>query len=81
MNRLKEGIIRRLKWRDSWAICFVLGIVMMNYPFLSIFNKPSLSFGIPLLYLYLMLGWFFSIFIIYLFSRAAARDTDNGGRP
>ena len=58
MNReLKEVIIRRLKLKDSWAICFVLGLIMMNSPFISIFNKPSLPFGIPLLYLYLLLGW------------------------
>jgi len=81
MNRIKEGVIRRLKLKDSWAICFVLGLVMMNYPFISIFNKPILPFGIPLLYLYLLFGWLFSIFIIYLFSRAAAKDSDTGGRP
>ena len=72
MTRRKEVVIRRLKFKDSWAICFVMGLIMMNYPFISIFNKPSSHFGIPLLYLYLMLGWLFSIFIIYLFSRAAA---------
>lgn len=79
-RRIKEVLIRRLKLKDSWAICFVLGLVMMNYPFISIFNKPALTFGIPLLYLYLFFGWLFSIFIIYLFSRAAAKDTNNGER-
>ena len=82
MNRaMKEIIIRRLKLKDSWAICFVLGLVMMNYPFISIFNKPNLPFGIPLLYLYLLLGWVFSIFIVYLFARAASHDSDSGRRP
>lgn len=81
MTRRKEVVIRRLKFKDSWAICFVMGLIMMNYPFLSIFNKPSFPFNIPLLYLYLMLGWLFSIFIIYLFSRAAAKDSKTEGRP
>ncbi|HBG07321.1 MAG: hypothetical protein A2075_15310 [Geobacteraceae bacterium GWC2_58_44] len=81
MKRFKEVVIRRLKLKDSWAICFVLGLIMMNYPFVSIFNKPALPFGIPLLYLYLLLGWLFSIFIIYLFSRAAANDTEPGEHP
>ena len=78
---LKDVVIRRLRLKDTWVICFVLGLVMMNYPFLSIFNKPTLPFGIPLLYLYLNLGWLFSIFIVYLFSRAAAKENDTGGRP
>lgn len=69
-SRLKEGVIKRLRLTDSWVICFVLGFVMMNYPFISIFNKSSRPFGIPLLYLYLLVGWVSSIFIVYLFSRA-----------
>jgi hypothetical protein len=80
-KRIKEVVIRRLKLKDTWVICFALGIVMMNYPFLSIFNKPTLPFGIPLLYLYLLSGWLFSILIVYLFSRAAAKDTDTWRRP
>ena len=78
---IREIAVRRLKLKDTWVICFVLGLVMMNYPFISIFNKPTLPFGIPLLYLYLNAGWLFSIFIVYLFSRAAAKDTDTGERP
>jgi hypothetical protein len=70
----------RLKLKDTWVICFVLGLIMMNYPFLSIFNKAALSFDIPLLYLYLLVGWLFSIIIVYLFSRAASHDS-NTGRP
>lgn len=77
---IKELVIHRLKLKDTWVICFVLGLVMMNYPFISIFNKPFLPFGMPLLYLYLLVGWVFSIFIVYLFSRAARKDTDTRGR-
>jgi hypothetical protein len=79
-KKLKEVVLKRLKLKDSWVICFVLGVVMMNYPFVSIFNKPALFCGIPLLYLYFSGGWLFSIFIVYLFSRAAKNDSDNGGR-
>jgi hypothetical protein len=73
---LRDGVIKRLKLKDSWVICFVLGLIMMNYPFISIFNKTSRPFGIPLLYLYLLLGWIFSIFIVYLFSRAERHESD-----
>lgn len=79
-KRLHEVVIRRLKLKDTWVICFVLGLITMNYPFISIFNKPTLPFGIPLLYLYLLTGWVLSICIVYLFSRAAKDDSETRGR-
>jgi hypothetical protein len=75
-SHIKEVVIGRLKLKDSWVICFVLGFIMMNYPFISIFNKATRPFGIPLLYLYLLLGWVFSIFTVYLFSRAERHSDD-----
>jgi len=80
-SRIKEVVIGRLKLKDSWVICFVLGFIMMNYPFISIFNKANRPFGIPLLYLYLLLGWVFSIFIVYLFSRAERHSSDTKEDP
>ena len=81
-SRIKELVVRRLKLKDTWVICFALGLVMMNYPFISIFNKPIFPFGIPLLYLYLLIGWSCSICVVFLFSRAAARKESEGrGRP
>jgi hypothetical protein len=48
---------------------------MMNFPFLHIFNKPALLFGIPLLFLYLTFGWIISIVVIYLFVVANHHET------
>jgi TRAP-type C4-dicarboxylate transport system permease small subunit len=36
---------------------FLLGMLLFNYPVLSLFNAPTLVLGIPLLYLYLFLAW------------------------
>jgi hypothetical protein len=47
---------------------------MMNFPFLHIFNKPVLLFGIPLLFLYLTVGWIASIIVIYLFMIASRSE-------
>lgn len=58
--------------REAWVLCFILGVVMLNYPFLQIFNKPTLIFGVPLLVLYFMVGWPISILVVYLFSRFLA---------
>lgn len=67
MKRLFFQIIHRLQIRESWIIFFILGIIMMTFPFLHIFNKPTILFGLPLLFLYLTLGWIISIIVIYLF--------------
>ena len=54
--------------QESWVIFFFLGMVMLNFPFLHIFNKNELLFGIPLIILYLFIGWPLSIVVVWLFS-------------
>jgi Na+-driven multidrug efflux pump len=79
MKKLRTQIIHRLQLRESWIIFFILGIIMMTFPFLHIFNKPILLFGVPMLFLYLMAGWSVSIIVIYLFmiaSRHENKSTD-----
>ena len=75
--RLKKKLRKHLRLKESWVIFFILGIIMMNYPFIHIFNKPETLFGFPLLYLYLQAGWAISIFVIYLFIKATGSDDDN----
>lgn len=36
---------------------FLLGLLLFNYPLLAMFNTPRLVAGVPLLYLYLFIGW------------------------
>ena len=74
MKHLFTQIIHRLQLRESWIIFFILGIIMMTFPFLHIFNKPILLFGVPLLFLYLTVGWFVSIIVIYLFMIASRHE-------
>ena len=69
-------IERKLPLKDAWVIWFVLGVVMLNYPFMHIFNKSILIFGVPLIILYFFIGWPVSIFVIYLFSIYMGRDSD-----
>jgi len=71
-----------IQTREAWVLCFLLGIIMLNFPFVHIFNKDAMIFGIPLLFLYFILGWPSSILIIYLFCRnmedEEVRRNDNG---
>ncbi len=80
--KIRMALFRRLCLMESWVIFFVLGLIMMNFPFITIFDKPLVLFDIPLLYLYLQVGWLISIFVIYLFVKAnnltKSDDEDEG---
>jgi hypothetical protein len=78
LNRHITALLRCLSLKEAWVIFFILGIIMMNYPFLSIFNKTTYLFGIPLLYCYLYGGWFISILVILLFSRTTRNHPHEG---
>jgi hypothetical protein len=69
-----QKILKRLLLRESWIIFFILGNVMLNFPFLKIFNQPTTILGFPLLYLYFMIGWPVSIGVIYLFATAIEHE-------
>lgn len=76
--RLQKGLLlQRLRLKESWVIFFLMGIIMMNMPFIGIFNKPVSLFGVPLLYLYLQLGWLVSILFISIFTKSIG-ESDNG---
>ena len=70
MNRLLKRVLHRVQLQESWIIFFIMGIIMMTFPFLHIFNKPVIILGFPLMFIYLTAGWAFSIFVIYIFMRA-----------
>ena len=76
--KIRMALFRRLCLMESWVIFFILGLIMMNFPFITIFDKPVTLFDIPLLYLYLQLGWLISIFVIYLFVKANNFTKDDG---
>jgi len=70
-----------LHLREAWVIFFMLGLVMLNFPFLHIFNKDVQIFGIPLIILYLMIGWPLSIVVVYLFSLLLGSEAAEDGPP
>ncbi len=78
-HRYLHKVLRYLNLRETWVIFFVLGIIMMNYPFIHIFDSNELFFGLPPLFLYLFVGWLISICIIFLFIKAIdMRESDKG---
>lgn len=63
--------------REAWVLCFILGVIMLNFPFLQIFNRDTTVFGFPTLFLYFFLGWPISILVTYFFSRKLGNDAGN----
>lgn len=55
--------------REAWVMFMILGMVMINFPFIHIFDGDMSFLGIPRLVLYFMYGWPASIVVIWLFVR------------
>jgi hypothetical protein len=67
----------RLKNRRLAGV-FLLGWVLFNYPFLSLFNRPTTLLGIPLLYAYVFGAWALVIVLIMLGARFSRRPPEQG---
>lgn len=65
--------------RNVWPVLFVLGIVMLNRPFLNIFDAPVEVFGIPILFHYMVFGWLFSIGVIVFYRIALSTKSFKDG--
>jgi hypothetical protein len=78
-HRFLKRLLRHLNLKETWVIFFILGIIMMNYPFIHIFDTPNRIFGMPALFIYLFIGWLISIGVIYLFVKAISLDDEDSG--
>lgn len=47
----------RKRRRERLVALCVIGILLLNYPLLSLFSLPRLWLGIPVLYWYIFLTW------------------------
>jgi len=57
---------------------FFLGVLLLTYPILTLFNLSILLFGIPLLFLYLFAVWVGFIGLIGLITRGALQNRQAG---
>lgn len=46
-----------MKSKDLLVALFGLGVVLLSWPFLTVFNQPRVVLGVPLLVLYLFGVW------------------------
>lgn len=45
---------------------FIAGLLLLNYPLLSLFDRPLTAFGLPALHLYLFSVWAGLVLIVAL---------------
>ncbi len=55
--------------REAWVVCLILGMIMINFPFIHIFNNDRMLFDIPILVLYFFIGWPASIWVTRFFMK------------
>lgn len=48
---------RRIMIGQRLVAAFVLGVLLLTYPLLSLFNREQMLFGIPVLYIYIFVVW------------------------
>ena len=79
LNR-KSGIVMSPDSRKTRRLAgvFLLGWVLLNYPILSLFNRPVAWAGIPLLYAFVFFAWALIVGLVGLvtLSGRLPRDTD-----
>jgi len=80
-SKLKHRLLHRLSLKESWIIFFILGIIMLNYPFLHIFNKSISFYSFPLLFIYIIAGWAVSILVVYLFTKSIKPEINGDKGP
>ncbi len=54
---------------EFWILLFVLGSLLLNWPFLSLVEKGSHILGYPLVLVYILTLWIMIILGAYLFDR------------
>jgi hypothetical protein len=62
-----------MKSKDLLVALFVLGVVLLSWPFLTVVNRPVAVLGFPLLVLYLFAVW--AAIIAVLFWLTGGRDS------
>jgi uncharacterized membrane protein len=59
---------------------FLFGLVLLNYPILSLLNINTMVFGFPLLYLYIFCIWGLIIFLAALVTSRTKEHIGNSAK-
>jgi hypothetical protein len=54
---------------EQIGLIFLIGVLLINFPLLAIFNHSGMVGGFPVLYLYLFGAWAVGIVVAFLLAR------------
>jgi len=75
-NKLRSMTPENKKYKRLVAL-FLFGLVLLNYPILSLLNIDIMIFGLPLLYVYIFCIWGLLIFLSALVTNRSKEHTEN----
>lgn len=55
-------------------VLFGLGVLLLSFPVLAVFNRPAMLAGVPVLYLYLFGVWVAGIAAVFVLARTPWDD-------
>jgi hypothetical protein len=70
------GMPEAKRQNERLVVLPIVGLLVLNYPLLSLCSRAELIFGVPVLYFYLFLVWF-----IYILCVALIVETSNPPPP
>lgn len=62
--------------RQQLVLFGILLLIVFSHPFIGLADKPIMVFGIPLLYLYILLAWIIAILLMYQLSSGKTKKKD-----
>ena len=66
------------KPNETWLLIIAVGMVILNFPFIQVFNTQGAFFGIPTLIVYIFFVWSLLIIGLIVFSRILCQSSDQG---
>lgn len=71
----------RRQCREYIVILFVIGVLTLNYPLLSLVDRSLLLLNLPLLYFYIFFVWLLLIVIMALIAEGKLFRGDERAKP
>jgi len=62
--------------RQKLILISILLFIAFTYPIISIANKATLIYGIPLLFLYILIIWVIAIIVMYRLAERKQKKAD-----
>lgn len=72
-------MVRTKRISERLVALFLLGVVLMFPPVLGVFNQQVRAFGVPLLYLYLLVAWAVLILLTAAVVQTISLDEETPG--